>query len=206
MRVYRRARSWRTERVGVWPHLFGQRLQQAGCSQHPSGAAGAPAHPTSHQVAGPPAQITRDASGRGRADRGRAPAGAQTGSLEGKGGVGDGPAVVGASDDGGVAHPGLGDEHLVEQGPPGHLPEGPDLDARLAHVEREVGDALVLGDVRIGPGQEHAEIGDLSSRGPHLLPGHYPLVAVALGPALQAGQVRAGSRLAEQLAPGLRDR
>ena len=45
------------------------------------------------------------------------------------------------------------------------------------------------------------EVADLRGGGPHLLPGDDPLVAVALGLALQAGEVRARAGLAEQLAP-----
>jgi hypothetical protein len=111
--------------------------------------------------------------------------------------------LLSPADDGVVADPGLGHEHLVEQRPAGHLPQRPDLHARLAHVEGEVGDALVLRHVRIGAGQQHAHVGDLPAGSPHLLPGHDPFVAVALGPGLQAGQVRAGARLAEELAPRL---
>ena len=94
--------------------------------------------------------------------------------LEGEGGVGDGPPVVGSADDGGVADPGLVDEHLVEQGPTGHLPQRPYLDARLLHVEGEIGDPLVLGHVGVGASQQHGEIGDLTARGPHLLSGDHP--------------------------------
>ena len=61
-----------------------------------------------------------------------------------------GPPITASSD------AGLGEEHLVEQGPPGELAQGPHVDAGLVHVDREVGDALVLGDVGIGPGDQHA--------------------------------------------------
>ena len=53
-----------------------------------------------------------------------------------------------------------------------------DLDALLVHVDAEVGDALVLGHVGVGAGDEHAEVGDLAAGGPHLLAGDDPLVAV----------------------------
>ena len=71
---------------------------------------------------------------------------------------------------------------------------GPDLDALLVHVDAEVGDALVLGDVGVGAGDEHAQVGDLAAGGPHLLAGDDPLVAVLDGLALQAGEVGAGAR------------
>ena len=45
-----------------------------------------------------------------------------------------------------------------------------------------------------------ADVAVVRAGGPHLLAGDDPLVAVALGPGLQAGQVGAGAGLAEQLA------
>ena len=125
------------------------------------------------------------------------------GPLVHEGRVGRGPAVVEATDEGGVGHPGVGDEDLVEERVAGHLLERAHVDAVLEHVEGEVGDALVLGHVGVGAGQQHAEVGVLAPRGPHLLAVDDPLVAVPDGPGLQAGQVRAGLRLAEELAPGL---
>ena len=62
----------------------------------------------------------------------------------------------------------------------------------------------MLRGVCVGPGDQHALLGQVTSGGPHLLTGNYPLVAVTLGSGLQAGQVRAGTRLGEQLAPGHR--
>jgi hypothetical protein len=113
------------------------------------------------------------------------------------------PAVVDAADGGRVLDPGVGEEHLVEQGPAGHLLQRPHLDARLVHVDGEVGDALVLGRVRVGAGQQHAEVGDLAARRPHLLPVDDPLVAVLHRLGVQAGEVGPGAGLAEQLAPRL---
>ena len=73
----------------------------------------------------------------------------------------------------------------------------------LVHVDREVRDALVLGHVGVGAGDQHPEVGDVTRRRPHLLPVDDPLVAVADGARLQPGEVAAGDRLAEQLAPRL---
>ena len=61
----------------------------------------------------------------------------------------------------------------------------------------------MLGDVRIGPGQQDPQIGVVCARAPHLLSVDHPLVAVPLGPRGQAGQVRTGAWFAEQLAPHL---
>ena len=86
------------------------------------------------------------------------------------------------------------EEHLVEEGPAGHLLQRAHVDARLVHVDGEVGDALVLGHLGVGAGDEHAEVGDLAARGPHLLAVDDPLVAVLDGPAVEAGEVGAGAR------------
>ena len=61
----------------------------------------------------------------------------------------------------------------------------------------------MLGHVGIGAGDEDAEVGVVRLRRPHLLPVDDPLVAVEHGPGGQGGQVAAGARLAEQLAPQL---
>ena len=61
----------------------------------------------------------------------------------------------------------------------------------------------MLGDVGIRAGQEHPEIGRLRTRRPHLLTGDDPLVTVFDRPRGETGEIRAGTRLAEQLGPGL---
>ena len=156
------------------------------------------------QVAHPPGKHAHDGAGLGQAAPSGVPAaGAEAGPLVHERRVGGGPAVVQAADEGRVGHPGVGDEDLVEERVAGHLLERAHVDAVLEHVEGEVGDALVLGHVGVGPGQQHAEVGVLAARGPHLLPVDDPLVAVLDGPGLQAGEVRARLRLAEELAPGL---
>ena len=81
---------------------------------------------------------------------------AEAGPLEGQRGVGHRPSDTRTADDGVIGHPGLVEEHLVEQCLAGHLPERPNLNARLVHVNGEIGDALVLGRLRIGSGDEHA--------------------------------------------------
>src|ERR687897_136731 len=128
-------------------------------------------------------------------------AGAEARPLEHQGGVRALPAIVEPADHRVVAHPGLAEEHLVEQRPAGHLAQRPHLDARLAHVDDEVRDPGVLGLVGVGAGDEHAQIGDVATGGPDLLAGDDPLFAILLGPALQPRQVGPGSGLAEELAP-----
>ena len=60
-----------------------------------------------------------------------------------------------------------------------------------------------LGHVGVGAREQHAEVGEVRPRGPHLLAGDDPLVAVALGPRRERREVGARARLAEQLAPHL---
>ena len=59
----------------------------------------------------------------------------------------------------------------------------------------------MLGHVPVGAGQQHPEVGVVGAGVPHLLAVDDPLVAVELGAGGQPGEVGAGARLAEQLAP-----
>ena len=82
-----------------------------------------------------------------------------------------------------------------------HLLDGPDLDSGLVHVDHEIGDALVLHRVPIGAGDKDRHVGMIGARVPHLLTVDDPAVAVSHGGGLQPGEVGAGARLAEELAP-----
>src|SRR2546425_7737780 len=82
-----------------------------------------------------------------------------------------------------------------------HLAQRPGFDTWLSHVDDEKGDAVVLGDVDVGPREEQPTPSDVSTRIPDLLPVDDPLVAVQHGAGRQAGQVRTGTGLAEQLTP-----
>ena len=62
---------------------------------------------------------------------------------------------------------------------------------------------LCFGCVGVGAGDEHPPLGEVGEGGPHLLAVDDPLVAVAHGPGGEAGDVGAGARLAEELAPDL---
>jgi hypothetical protein len=161
----------------------------------------APARPD--EVARPALEVAgHRPRSRARAQRGAGPR-AEPAALVHERGVGHRPSVVLAADHRVVGHPRVGHEHLVEEGPTRHLAQRAHVDPRLMHGEREVGDPLVLGDVGVGAGQEHAQIGILAARRPDLLTVHDPLVAVPPRPALQPGQVRTGGRFTEQLAPRL---
>jgi len=101
----------------------------------------------------------------------------------------------------GDAH--VGEEHLVELGLAGDLPQRPHLDAGRGHVADEVGHAAVLGHVRVGAGDQDRPARLVRHGRPHLLAVDDPVVAVAHGAGAERGQVRSGARLAEQLAPDL---
>ena len=60
------------------------------------------------------------------------------------------PAVVLPADDVRGRHPHVGEEHLVELVRAGHLHDRSDFDAGRAHVDDEVGDAVVLLGVGVG--------------------------------------------------------
>ena len=68
------------------------------------------------------------------------------------------------------------------------------------HVDHEPGQTLVLGSVGIGAHDDLADVAVLGARRPHLLAVEHPLVAIAHGPALEAGEVGSGGGLAEELA------
>src|SRR5262245_17618049 len=115
--------------------------------------------------------------------------------------LGDTPGAVHRADDVVVRDPHVGQEYLVEVGDAVDLTQRPHLDPGRRHVEHEVRDPLVLGRVRVGPGEQDAELAVVRARAPDLLAVHHPLVAVAHGTGPQPGEVGAGSGLAEQLAP-----
>ncbi len=136
-------------------------------------------------------------------DPGAGPTAADHRAFAGQGGLGHAPAAVDLAHDVGRGDGDVGEEHLVEVGMAGDLPERPDLDARGGHVHDEVGDPGVLGDVGVGAGQQDAELGLVGAGVPDLLAVDDPGVTVALGPGAQAGQVGAGAGLAVELAPQL---
>ena len=76
----------------------------------------------------------------------------------------DGPAVVDVAEAVGVGDPHLVEEHLVEAGAAGHLAQRPHLDAGRLHVDDEPGEALVLGQVGVGAGDDLADVAVLGAR------------------------------------------
>src|SRR5205809_6628027 len=85
-------------------------------------------------------------------------------ALEAERGLRDLPPLVQATDEIAPVGAGVGHEDLGEERGAGDLPERADLDARLAHVEEEARDALVLGRLRVGAGEEDSPVGDGPAR------------------------------------------
>ncbi len=118
-------------------------------------------------------------------------------------GVGDRPPTVELADEMVCRHEHIVEEHLVELGLAGDLPQRAHLDTRLVEVDHEVGDAAVLGRVGIGPHEGDAPAGEAGVGGPDLLAPHQPAALGRFGDGAQRGEVGAGVGLAEELAPDL---
>ncbi len=95
------------------------------------------------------------------------------------------------------------EKHLVEVDLTTQVAQRAHLDTRLVEIDEEVRQPLALGHLEVGARQEHGPVRDVRPRGPHLLTGDDPVIAVALGPGGQGGKVGTGARLAEELAPDL---
>ena len=151
----------------------------------------------------PAARTRSNRSLAGRAEPPQRAAARQRHPLVAERDLGQRPALVHLADQVGGRQAHVGEEHLVERVGAGHLDDRADLDAGRVHRADEVRDALVLGHVGVGAGDEDAELRVLGQRRPDLLAVDDPLVAVAHGPGAEVGQVAAGLGLAEQLAPDL---
>ena len=95
----------------------------------------------------------------------------------------------------------FGHVDLVELGLTGDLAQRAHLDALGVHVEREVGHALVLGKIGVAAGDEHAPVGEVGERVPHLLAVDDPLVTVSHRFGRETGEVGTGAGFGEQLTP-----
>ena len=113
------------------------------------------------------------------------------------------PAVAGPAQHLLVRDAGVGEEHLVELGLPGHLAQRADLDRRVLHVDDERGEPGVLDGIRIGPDHEQPPLGQVRERRPHLLAVDDPLVTVLHTGRRQAGEIGSRAGLGEQLTPDL---
>ena len=139
----------------------------------PGGAVGEGRPPADRRAAA--ASSSRSSSWREQLHRARPDAAA----LVAEAGVGDPPAVVDLAD-----HPVGGDAHVVEEDlvevvGPGDLAQRAHVDPGGPHVERERGDARLLGHVGVGAGQQVADVGVVAVGGPHLLAVDDVVVAVA---------------------------
>src|SRR6202022_3061071 len=93
------------------------------------------------------------------------------------------------------------DEDGVEHRVSGQLAQRLDLHTLAAHIEQEVGDAVVFWSGRVRPCQQHAPMRYLRCGGPDLLTGDAPTTVDLGGLGGEACQVRTGARLGKQLAP-----
>ena len=100
--------------------------------------------------------------------------------FEGQGHAHDRPSAVHLTEAPLIAYP-----HAAVEGGvrplAGHSRNGLDLDAWKTHGHQEHGQALVLGDIGVGPGQEDHPVGLVCHGGPHFLTVDHPLVAIADG-------------------------
>ncbi len=115
----------------------------------------------------------------------------------------DGPAVVHLTDPVVVRHLHVGHELLAELLRPVQHLDPVDLDAGLADREHEDGEAPVLRHVPVGPGEAEPPVRPPGAGRPDLRAVEHPLVAVAYGGGLGAGDVRSAAGLREELHPEL---
>src|SRR5262245_19420 len=122
-------------------------------------------------------------------------------ALEAERRLRDAPAIVQPTDDVRDRDPDLVVEDLAELQVGRHRADRADGDALRVHRTDHPADAGVLGRRRVGADEELLKVGDLGEARPDLLPAHDQLVAVDDGARLQGGEIRAGARLGEALAP-----
>jgi hypothetical protein len=127
---------------------------------------------------------------------------ADSGAFEVQSGLGHGPSVVQTADEVVVVTHCVVEEDLVEDRVAGHFTERSDGHPWLIEPQGEPGNPLVLGNVKIGAGQQHAVVGPHGLAGPHLLAADDPAVTVSAGPRRESGEIGSRAGLAEQLAPG----
>ena len=113
----------------------------------------------------------------------------------------DVPAAVHLAEDvpGGHAH--VFEENFVEGVHIAHVDQRADGHAGALHVHQEVGDAAVLGGVRVCAGEHEHPVGGVRAGGPDLLAVEDEVVAVTDGASLEGREVGAGARLTVALAP-----
>ena len=99
-----------------------------------------------------------------------------------------------------ISHAYFVEEHFVEACATCHLSERTNFYTWCTHVDNEASETFVLWQRWVGAANDFADVGELSTRCPHLLSGDEPLVAVAFGFCLHRCQVATRAGLGEQLA------
>ena len=122
-------------------------------------------------------------------------------ALVAQGRPGHGPAAVDRPHHVVVRHEDVVEEDLVELRLARDHLERAHLHTVGVHVDDHGGDAVVLGDVGVGPDGGEAEAGVVRAAGPHLLAVDQPAALDPGPPGLDPGGVAAGVGLAEELAP-----
>ena len=95
------------------------------------------------------------------------------------------------------------EEDLAEVRIPDRVADRPHLDSGRRHVQQEVRNALALGGIGVGAGQQQAPVGVHTAAGPQLLAVDDEGVALAARGGAQAGQIGSGLRFGEALHPDL---
>ena len=114
---------------------------------------------------------------------------------------GDVPAAIDGADHIGLGHPDVVEEGLAERRLAGDQEDRLGRDPLRGHVEQDEADAVVLLAGRVGAHQAENPVGEIGVGGPDLLAVDDEIVAVALGPGLQRGEIGSGVRLGIALAP-----
>ena len=95
------------------------------------------------------------------------------------------------------------EEHLVELGVARQLPERANLDPGAAHVDDEVGEAVMPARFGVAAREKQAVVGNVRDRRPDLLTVDDEAIAFESRSRPDGGEIRAGVRLREALAPEL---
>ena len=108
------------------------------------------------------------------------------------GGVSHGPSAIDLPHHVRRGNHNIREKDLVEVGSPRDLAQRTNLDPWGVHVDEEVGDALVLGDVGVRPSDQNPPITVLGTRCPDLLAVHDEGFSVTFGAALQPCEIGSG--------------
>ena len=113
------------------------------------------------------------------------------------------PPLVHVTDPVGVGNAHVGEELLAELARPIEHLDAVDLDARLVEAHHEHGEAAMLRHVPVRPREAQAPVRPPRAGRPDLRPVEHPLVAVAHGSGLGAGDIGSTRRFGQELHPDL---